>query len=253
MSQEWQGPIKPNNEEISPAENTAAEKPREEEIKNPEKQKAVEDVEKENRRKHKIAIVRTKTGALFDSYGTGRERIDNLKEEIDRLDFLENKEVMKAELEKCINIKIKKEFVDKVVTIIMPFIELTLEKPDLFMREARADQEFVKLNELLSYEIKSNSILIHMVPEEKVENFAIKFKAGLQKLAEILNENKNIETKQATSWIIAKHPKLIERFGFVIDGEINEEIRKEHFSGDKSKISQAHMLRNDFLEKYLVK
>ncbi|MFA4817130.1 MAG: hypothetical protein WC608_00200 [Parcubacteria group bacterium] len=210
-------------------------------------------MERENRRKNIIAIAKTKIGVLFDSYENGQKRIDDLRWQIDRLEFLENKETMKKELEKCINIETKKKFVDEVITIIMPFIELKLEKPELFMREAEADREFMKLNELLSYEIKGDSILIHMVPGEKVENFVIKFKAGLQKLAEILNENKNIETIQATSWIIAKHPKLIERSGFVIDGEISKKIREEHFFGDKSKISQAHILRNDFLEKYLVK
>jgi len=245
MNHEWQGPLQPGK------------KPPEEEIKTPEKQEGVENTEtekdSESKREHIIAIAKTKIGVLFDSYNTGQERIDDLKEQIDRLDFLENKEIMKTELEKCINIKTRKEFKDQVVKIIKPFIDLKIERPEIFVREAGTSQEFVKLNELLSYEIKSDSIHIHMLPEEKVENLAIKFKAGLQKLAEILNENQNIETIQATSWIIAKHPKFIERFGFVIDSEINEEIRREHFSGDKSKISQAHMLRNDFLEKYLVK
>lgn len=194
---------------------------------------------------------RTKINVLFDSHGTGRERVDALRSEIDAAEFLENKEAMKIELETCIDIKTKKEFIDAVFRIIKPIVDLRLEKPELFVRENEITREFMRLNEVLSYEIRGNTIDVHMLPEERAEHFLTKSKAGLQKLAKIVDENKNIDTIEITSWIIAEHPELIERFGFVIDGEISEAIRKTDFSEEERKIFKAHVARNDFLKKYL--
>lgn len=247
MSREWQGPPWPG--EKPPEENAG------EGIKNPEKQEGVENGEQEKNRirKNIISRVRTKIGVLFDSYETGQERINDLNEQIDRLDFLENKEIMKKELEKCVVLKTKKDFVEQVAAIIKPFIDLKIENPELFVREPGNDRKFIEINKLLSYEISGNLIRIHVVPEEKADRGLHKFKEGLQDLARLVDENKEIEIIEATSWIVAKHPKLLEKLGFIVDGEVSEEIRREHFSGDKGKISQAHMLRNDFLEKYLEK
>lgn len=244
---QWQGPLRPGEK---PTEEKI-----EEEIKTPEKQEDVENVEQEKDRigKNIVSRIKTKVGVLFDSYETGQERINDLKEQIDNLDFLENKEIMKMELEKCVAIKTKKEFVERVMIIIKPFIDLRTERPELFVREAGNDREFININDLLSYEISGNLIHIHVVPEEKVDRGLHKFRECLQNLAKIVNENKDIEIIEATSWIVAKHPKLLEKFGFSVDGEVSEKFRRTYFPGDKSKIFRAHMSRNDFLEKYLAK
>lgn len=132
---------------------------------------------KNNRiRKNIASMAKTKISVLFDSYKNGQERTTDLNKQIDRFDFLENKDIIKTELEKCIAIETRKEFVEQVMIIIKPFIDLKIKKLE-----------------------------------------------------------------------------LLEKFGFIVDGEISEEIRQAHFFGDNSNISRAHISRNDFLEKYLAK
>jgi hypothetical protein len=221
-----------------------------EQIPQPNSSKDVEN-EQEKEREQLYDSAKMKINALFYSHENGRESVDALKAEIDKAEFLENKDAIKMELEKCADIKTKKEFIESVFKILKPVIDLKIEKPEIFIGEGEASQEFVKINELLSYVIVGNIIDIHMLPEEKVENLPLKFKEGLQKLAEIVDKNKDIETIEARSWINAEHPNFMKRFGFTIDGEISEEIRLKYFPREKRKISDAHMSRNDFLKRYL--
>ena len=191
-----------------------------------------------------------KINVLFDSYETGQERIDDLIEQIGNFDFLDNRNQLKTELERCADIKWKKEFIERVFAIIKPIIDLSLDRPELFP-EGGSSKEFVRINELISYERKGNICYIHIIPEGKVEQGLSEFMSGMKNLAKVVDGDRNIETIEATSWIVAKHPRLLEKFGFTVDGEISKEVRAVHFPGDKSMISKAHISRNDFLKKYL--
>lgn len=208
-------------------------------------------VESESEKERVFETARTKINVIFDSHETGEQRVDDLKSQIDETTFLENKEAMKKELEMCIGINTKKEFIDAAFKIIKPIVDLRLERPELFVREGGPSREFFRINELLSYEINRNTLYIHVIPEEKVKHFLIKLREGLQKLAGIVDGNTDIEVIEGESWIVAKHLDLIEKLGFIIDGEINEEDRETHYPGEKGRIFKAHISRDDFLKKYL--
>ena len=115
------------------------------------------------------------------------------------------------------------------------------------------NREFTAINELLSYGKDEDLIHIHVVPDQKVENFMTSFRSGMERLAEMIDADKSIKEVTATSWIVAKHPKILERAGFVVDGEIEEVMRKAHFAGEKRTVWKAHISRKDLLKKYLNK
>ena len=161
-----------------------------------------------------------------------------------------------ASLDECAKIGNKNEFVEAVIEIIKPFVELALEKPELFVPAEGRDREFIKINELLSYGVSAsgNQIHIHIVPDEAIRNgFSRLINEGLRELAKVVKENEQIKSINGTSWIIAKQPRILEKLGFTLDGEISEEVRAKHFPGEKMEIHEAHMSREDFLDKYLEK
>ena len=111
-------------------------------------------------------------------------------------------------------------------------------------------EKFIEANELISYGKEDNIIHIHVVPKEKIENIFISFREGMEKISKIVREDEEIEKVTATSWIVAEHPRALERVGFTIDGEIGDEMRKAHFSNEKRPIWGAHISREELLKKY---
>ena len=78
---------------------------------------------------------------------------------------------------------------------------------------------FIPLNEILSYGIYKNEIHIHLGPIKTMpKRKALRIiKQGLSKLAyKITSDQKlqHIDLITATAWIVAKHPKTMERLGF---------------------------------------
>lgn len=114
-------------------------------------------------------------------------------------------------------------------------------------------EKFISANELVSYGMEDDLIHIHVVPKEKVENIFIKFREGLQEIAKIVNENPNIKKVSGSSWLVAENAEALERrYGFTIDGEIDEKMRKEHFAYEKRKVWGMHIDREEFLRRYLI-
>jgi hypothetical protein len=197
-------------------------------------------------------MARVKLRLVFKTYATGKERIEIIEKEMSTMyKFLENSEQISADLKMCVGIKNKKEFVEATLRAIEPIIDLRINKPEVFVPERIDNREIIEINELLSYEIESDIVQIHIVPEGKVENAMAKFGDGLQKLAHIISELKDIKTVEASSWIVANHPKLPERYGFTIDGQIDEITREKYFADEKRKVWRAHMDRDEFLKRYL--
>jgi len=51
---------------------------------------------------------------------------------------------------------------------------------------------------------------------------------------------------------ISGYAKALEnRYGFTIDGKINEKMKKKHFSDETREVWEAHMDREELLNKYL--
>lgn len=218
------------------------------------------DLEQENKKREICRSTKVKLATLFKSYPTGKERINEIKSQIERiLDSLENKEEILKRLTECEQIDNKVAFIEEVFNVIKPVIELMAKKPELFelekdeQSEEAGVQEIIEINELLSYSVGGDFVFIHAVPRNEVKDSLTKMNEGLNKLAEIVNERKEIKTVEMASWIVARHPNIVKRFGFELDGDISSDFRNKYFHNDNAVIHRAHMTKEDFLERYLRK
>jgi hypothetical protein len=175
--------------------------------------------------------------------------------EIDSEELLKN-------LSDCAGIESEEEFIEKIYSLIKILLDIKRKYPKEYEKVLRESfiEKFNKINEILSYGKDGDTIHIHIAP---VETMGVKekinyFKDGLKDLAKIVkaeekDKNNQILTKKiiGTSWIIAEKPRLIERFGFINAGEIDDEIKDLHFRNEQEKVGWAYMERDDFLKKYL--
>lgn len=215
-------------------------------------QKKLEEIGKEQEKKKICEMTRSKLSILFKTYLTGEERVEAVDKEMSTLyKFLENSDQISSDIKRCIDIDKKKEFIDAVMTVIEPIIDLRVNKPDAFVPEGVSGPTYAELNELVSYEIDGDRMHFHMLPEKRVENFPTKFKEGLQKLAKIVSGLEDIRTVEGASFIVASNAKFFERYGFIIDGDADDETKEKYFPSDKRKIWRLHLDRDDFLKKYL--
>lgn len=116
------------------------------------------------------------------------------------------------------------------------------------------DQGFEELNDVLSYGGSLRIIHIHMEPKanvlvgkkprEKVNYLMEQLNDGLHKLAVLLQTDprwKNVEIITAASWLVAKHPKLLESLKFKVESNLK---------GGPRTIRGAFIYRRDFLREY---
>ena len=75
---------------------------------------------------------------------------------------------------------------------------------------------------------------------------------GLEELAKTVKENQAVKRVEAISWIVADHPKILEKLGFTVVGEIDEEMRRKYYADDNRPIGRATVSREDFLRRYLI-
>ncbi len=195
--------------------------------------------------------------AVFKSHKDGPERVEVVVKRLGKL--LENStfngEEIEGALRACAELDDERKFVDGVMSAIKPILVFRKDHPDEFekiAREAAMSQEgMTPLNEIMYYGGRDDYIHIHLANARYVENLRALVLDGLQKLAKIIEGNGKVKTIEATSWIVAKNPKLMEKMGFKIEGEIDDEFRRKYFSGDKRKISKAAISREEFLKRYL--
>lgn len=150
-------------------------------------------------------------------------------------------------------------YIEAVVALLYPYLAERTDPSQLeqMMRKTFVEKGgFIPLNEILSFGHYKDVAHIHLAPSHSMGLKELKRKvtAGFEELAKRLasdNDLKDIQTIQGTSWIVARSPKLMESFGFTIDGEISDEMRQAHFSGDDRPIARCHMDRETFLKRYL--
>jgi hypothetical protein len=197
-------------------------------------------------------------GQVFDSHKNGQERTEEiLKRMAPFLDsqFVAGKEIQKL-LEQHSATEDKDAFIDGVASALKPIFEFREKNPEEFgkiLREAFVEQGgFTKVNEILSYGEYKDLVHIHLASSDgmKIGEVKRKFLEGLGQLAEIIKNKEEIKKITATSWIVAKNSKLLEKLGFTVEGELSEELKREHFTGDKRPISRASISREDFLKIY---
>lgn len=147
----------------------------------------------------------------------------------------------------------KEHFLDRVIEILKPALEVKKFHPDKFeAAQAMADNErsdFTPINRLISYGKYKNTIHIHHSIGETVGNKKSLYLDAMRKLAIIVNNDPKIQEITATSWIVAKNPGIFTRFGFKIE-DISDEIKQEH-TGEEREIKKAKIDRKEFLKKFL--
>jgi len=149
------------------------------------------------------------------------------------------------------------EFIETLLPVIEPLIRLRVERPEEYEKIARElfvrKSNFTPLNQLLSYGRDENALHIHVAPNESVglkEKLEL-LREGLNKLAIVVDEDPAITEVTAASWIVAKHPRILESLGFTIIGEVDGEMKKRQFGGETRPVAEAHISRQVLLDRYL--
>lgn len=194
---------------------------------------------------------------VFKNHKDGQERVNVIAGRLGKIldsDAFDG-EAVKKSLQACSKIEDEKEFVDGVMLALQPVLTFRKNNPQAFekmAREVAMSQEGMKpLNEIMYYGGRDDYIHIHLANARDMKKLRALVLDGLQKLAEIIKADEKVKTIEATSWIVAKNPGLMEKMGFEVEGEIDEEFRRRHFGDDKRKISKATISREEFLKRYL--
>ena len=181
---------------------------------------------------------------IFDAHTNGKDRVQEI---LHRFEWIPNSELIngdqiRKDLENLFSKKSREEFVGGVMLALGPIIELSKNDPVTFEKIQRESQKSDGGNEALHWNLDENDAQIHLSAVKTLGISKIKkvVVGGLEELAKTIKENQQIKTINATSWIIYKNPKIIERLGFKIV-KTNEE-RSE---------ATASITREEFLKKYL--
>lgn len=133
---------------------------------------------------------------------------------------------------------------------------ITREELELRQREHFLSHgNLIPLSEALAFGTHGTTAHIHLAPASSlgIAKLRADVDTGLRELARRLQEEPElqaIQTVEASSWIVAKNPRLIERLGFTVDGLISEEVRERYFHEESRPVASAHMSREDLLERY---
>lgn len=158
-------------------------------------------------------------------------------------------ETMKQSLIGCGEIEDQEQFLDKIMEIVKPIIDIKENRKDEFEKVERKifveEGGFTTINELVSYGKRGDTIHMHHAPGRTFSDIQRLryYKDAMIKLAEVVNNDPEIKQVVGASWIVAKNPKLFTMGGFKV-----EEPDAEHFSPE-TKV--AIISREDLLARYL--
>ena len=182
-------------------------------------------------------VAKKSLGAIFKTYSNGQDRVKSIKEEVKRMSsHIENSSQILEELDRCAAIDNRKEFIESVFLAMKPMIDLKISNPEVFIAEGEYEEKYEEINEVISCEIRNDVLCVHVIPDRTHSDIWDKVNEGFKDIARIVESDKNIKSIQGESWIVSKHPKIVEKFGFSID---------------KNETAKAKMSREDFLERYL--
>ena len=183
------------------------------------------------------------------------ERIDPFLQYMDRSVLSEDTvDEIKMKLQECGKIDDKSRFLDAVMVVLRPILNLReMHKKQFEDAQARAMNEsggFIEINRVLSYGKSGPIIHFHAPAGETVDNKLTLYRSGMKRLAEIVNEDPSVKEIIATSPLVAEHERLFSRAGFTLE-EVSEEFKEEHFPGEERDVKKAWISREDFLKRFL--
>ena len=104
---------------------------------------------------------------------------------------------------------------------------------------------------VLSFSRYEDKIDLHIT-----EGFTIEiFQRDMSNLAQIVINDESIKTIKMTSWVVAKYPNAVRRFGFTIAESLSESVLEEIRANlppemrDKP-IAEAYMTREEFIKRF---
>jgi hypothetical protein len=192
-------------------------------------------------------MARQKFSYTFLKYSYGPERIAALiAENQEEIEVLENAEEIKSQLEVCLSLDDRDQYVEAVFQVLKPVLDKIFDTHQQVVI-SHPEERVLVANELLTYDIKGDKLFIHVFSgglDGKIGRYA----EGLATVATTLETHQEVKMVEAWSWIVVQHPKILERLGFTV--EKDGEGRPIVF-GDQQ--GHASMSREDFLMKYLKK
>lgn len=165
-------------------------------------------------------------GMVYDAYETNEERVAELHKRMSEFAVTgigpDIKEQVLSNLERCLEAEDRASFIAFATDAAQPLTDYRREHFAEFQQRSRevfAEYgHFVPLNDVLHYdEASTGEIQVHLAPAEDIPNLPGVVKDGLQKLAQLFQEHPEWHTVSAQSWIVAQHPRIVERLGFTVE------------------------------------
>lgn len=199
--------------------------------------------------------------ALYGRHESNSERINEVQKNMEVF-FNNAGELLDADsirlaIQSGLDAPDEETFVDKVLTAVRPVMRMQIEHPDVARRAFHERHDFQHLNEVLSYGLSEDGTVahIHLAPAADLPNLRELVVQGLKELAKTIREHadqfEKLESVIGQSWIVAEHPRIMERLGFTIDGPVSEasaERARQH--GENRPSSQASISLGKFLDLY---
>ena len=169
-------------------------------------------------------------------------------EHIDRNIFPQEKmDEILSSLEGCRRISGKKEFLDKVMQALQPFIFTRATYPKEFeaalSKASNKKQGYIELNRLVTYEKKDNIIVLHHSIAKTIGPKLRLYYDAMKQLAKIIEADPGIQQVEAASWIVREAPDLFAKNEF----EIKDLDEKDN---EGRPISVAFISREKFLGRF---
>lgn len=152
---------------------------------------------------------------------------------------------------------LEKDIIEQLINAIFEFAissGFSLKELRQYFNDATSRQsDFIPLdkNNVLSYSRFNDIIEVHIT-----KGFTMQiWKNAVSELTRIIKNDQSIKTVEMTSWVVAKHPNIMKKFGFTVDEKMDEkeeaEIRKNLPVELRNKpLAKAHISREKFLEMF---
>lgn len=166
-------------------------------------------------------------------------------------------------LQECEGITDREGFLQKIASIVIPILELRdrlkAENPREFERVSRdihLDDRFdiIRLSEVLycdkneegrNYDVHLDQARTLDIIEKKKH-----IRAGLEKLADMVEADEKVKTVHLTSWILGKNSRLVKKWlGFNNMRLIDEEEKKKRSLREDMPVGEMVVTREDFLKR----
>lgn len=196
---------------------------------------------------------------IYRLYPNNQKRLKDIKEQIKTIASMalgpDNK--ILDELDKCLDIENRDEFIQAIMLILQPIIDAKRNDPVKFEEAKRQafleNGKFNSINDLMSYDIDEHTLHLHIAPNETTTaaRKITMLKEGMIELAKIVRDNKDIQKITGASWIVAEHPEILTRLGFDLEGQISAEEKERFFAAETKDVHRASISRQALLNKYL--